>query len=176
MAAAGGEEAAFGELYARYADPLRQYFVRSLSGNVMADDLVQQVFIQLLGSQAFRQPRRGPDSLHALLFTIAKNLVRNQVRGDSRRSEREERYRSRQSGIEPPPEVTDESVDRAIAALPDHHRRPLLLRFRHGMSVKDIAALLDCAPGTVKSRLHYALKRLTQIMNPAPQEDQPPRT
>jgi RNA polymerase sigma-70 factor (ECF subfamily) len=175
IAAADGEESAFADLYGRHAPSLRQYFLSALAGNAVVDDLVQQVFIQLLDSKAFQDPRRGPESLRPLLYTIAKNLLRNQFRGDGRRSEREGEYQSRHTQTIPPIEPADDSINQAIAELPDHHRRPLLLRFRHGMSVHHIADLLDCPPGTVKSRLHYALKRLGQLLHPIRQEDKLPR-
>ena len=48
----------------------------------------------------------------------------------------------------------------AIAALPEKHQRVVLLRFFEDASLPEIAALLGCSVGTVKSRLHYALRAL----------------
>jgi RNA polymerase sigma-70 factor (ECF subfamily) len=48
----------------------------------------------------------------------------------------------------------------AIAALPEKHQRVVLLRFFEDASLPEIAALLGCSVGTVKSRLHYALEKL----------------
>ncbi len=173
IAAAEGQEQAFTELYGRYAGALRAYFVRSLNGNVSADDLVQQVFVQLLGSKAFRQPHTGPDKLDKLLFTIAKNLLRNQVRGEQRRSGREAVFHRQQDGEIPPP-VDSTTLQAAIDQLPDHQRQPLLLRFRHGMDINSIAGLMHCAPGTIKSRIHYGLKRLAHLLQPLGTPDDRP--
>ncbi|WP_157974386.1 RNA polymerase sigma factor [Lewinella sp. IMCC34183] len=169
--AAGGRESAFAELYGRYAGELRAYFVRSLDGNVVADDLVQQVFIQLLGSRAFREPQAGPAKLDKLLFTIAKNLLRNQLRDDRRRNDRELAYHGPMDEAPPDRSVDTKRLEEAISNLPSHQRQPLLLRFRHGMQVQAIADLLDCAPGTVKSRLHYGLKRLAHLLQPLAKPD-----
>jgi len=49
--------------------------------------------------------------------------------------------------------------------LPDHQRMCVELRFRKGLSTEQIAEALECAPGTVKSRLHYGLKKLAKILN-----------
>jgi RNA polymerase sigma-70 factor (ECF subfamily) len=172
IAAAAGEESAFARLYHRYTLPLKQYFLSALPGNTVVDDLVQQVFVQLLGSQAFRTPGAGPESLRPLLFTIAKNLVRNQSRNDRRRKSRESRFQAQRDTVDYHPDPTEPELERALAELPDHHRRPLLLRFRYGMSIDHIATVINCAPGTVKSRLHYALKRLGRILRPVSPEEQ----
>jgi len=59
--------------------------------------------------------------------------------------------------------------------LPERHRRVAWLRFFEDASLPDIATVLGCSTGTVKSRLHYALEKLRQMkMNlPNPKEDQP---
>lgn len=55
---------------------------------------------------------------------------------------------------------TAEQVRQAIATLPEKHQQILLLRFFEEASLPEIAALLGCSLGTVKSRLHYALEKL----------------
>jgi len=54
---------------------------------------------------------------------------------------------------------------RAIAALPAVQQLCLQLRFRENRTVAEIAALLDCPAGTVKSRLHYALHKLSERLD-----------
>ncbi len=50
----------------------------------------------------------------------------------------------------------------AVEALPEKHQQVVLLRFFEDASLPEIAALLHCSLGTVKSRLHYALERLRE--------------
>jgi RNA polymerase sigma-70 factor, ECF subfamily len=50
----------------------------------------------------------------------------------------------------------------AVAALPEKHQQVILLRFFEDASLPEIAALLGCSVGTVKSRLHYALEKLRE--------------
>lgn len=167
IAAAGGDETAFTRLYHRYEGPLREYVRRSLPSDLETDDLVQQVFIQLLGSKAFRQPHEGPDQLNALLFTMAKNLLRNRARGERRREERETMYQRLTHAAETGatnPTVTTDRFDAALQQLPHHQRQCIVLRYRHGLDVASIAELANCAPGTVKSRLHYGLKKLGSLL------------
>lgn len=54
-------------------------------------------------------------------------------------------------------------VRRAVTALPEEHRLVVELRFFAGATLEEIAAALDCPPGTVKSRLHHALEKLRQM-------------
>ena len=53
-----------------------------------------------------------------------------------------------------------ERLRQAVEVLPEKHQQVVLLRFFEGASLPEIAALLGCSVGTVKSRLHYALEKL----------------
>jgi RNA polymerase sigma-70 factor (ECF subfamily) len=55
-----------------------------------------------------------------------------------------------------------DKLRKAVEALPERHQRVILLRFFEDASLAEIAALLDCSVGTVKSRLHYALEKLRE--------------
>jgi RNA polymerase sigma-70 factor, ECF subfamily len=55
-----------------------------------------------------------------------------------------------------------EALRSAVAALPAKHQRVILLRFFEDASLPEIAAVLGCSVGTVKSRLHYALEKLRE--------------
>jgi RNA polymerase sigma-70 factor, ECF subfamily len=54
-------------------------------------------------------------------------------------------------------------VRRCLEALPEKHRQVIWLRFFEDASLPDMALVLDCAMGTVKSRLHHALEKLRQM-------------
>lgn len=54
-------------------------------------------------------------------------------------------------------------VQQCLAALPQKHREVILLRFFEEASLPDIAAVLNCSVGTVKSRLHHALDKLRKM-------------
>lgn len=55
---------------------------------------------------------------------------------------------------------TAQIVREALNELPAHHRAVLALRYLENMSYEEIAKVLDCSLGTVKSRIHYALRRI----------------
>lgn|GEM_PF-2645767 len=132
-----------------------------------AEDLKQQVFLKLLESKAFREAEHGPDDLSSLLFTIAANLLKNTYRSDERRQRREAVYREIRAaeGTDSEPRIEAHRVALAVEQLPDHQRTCVELRFQKGLSTEQIATALECAPGTVKSRLHYGLKKLAVILN-----------
>ncbi|MEO0731291.1 MAG: sigma-70 family RNA polymerase sigma factor [Bacteroidota bacterium] len=169
--ARAGDQPAFADLYRRYGARLTAYFLPRLGYDAArAEDLRQQVFLQLLESKAFREADAGPEDLSSLLFTIAANLLKNTYRSDERRLRREQAYREiRRADPEPPGEtrVLPQQLDRALGSLPDHQRTCVELRFRRGYTIQEIAEALDCSPGTVKSRLHYGLKRLADLLKTA---------
>lgn len=165
---ATGDQRAFQALYLRYGKRLFAYFLpRVGTDRELAEDLKQQVFLQLLESKAFREAAKGPDDLSSLLFTIAANLLKNTYRSKERRQRREDTYREIRSADGPSlePRVEARRVALAMDRLPEHQRTCVELRFRKGLSTEDIATAVGCAPGTVKSRLHYGLKKLAEILN-----------
>jgi RNA polymerase sigma-70 factor (ECF subfamily) len=102
------------------------------------------------------------------VYRVAINLARNRWR----RLSLERR--------KPPPAPPDAWIDRcadpalarALEALPIDQRAVVVLRYHLDWSVADVAAALDIAPGTVKSRLHRALRALAaQLADPS--EEQP---
>jgi RNA polymerase sigma-70 factor (ECF subfamily) len=165
---AAGDQRAFQTLYRRYGKRLFAYFLPRLGADrEQAEDLKQQVFLQLLESKAFREAERGPDDLSSLLFTIAANLLKNTYRSKERQQRREATYRELRAtdGPTSEPRIEARRVALAMERLPAHQRTCVELRFRKGLSTEAIAKAVDCASGTVKSRLHYGLKKLAEILN-----------
>jgi RNA polymerase sigma-70 factor (ECF subfamily) len=169
--AAAGEESAFGELYQRYATRIFAYFLARLNHDAeLAEDLRQQVFLQLLESKAYEAAGKDlvREDLSSLLFTIAANLLKNTYRSRDRRQKREVTYQQLNTSAEV--EFGEAPIDPAIfqwakAQLSEDQQLCLRLRFQRGMSIADIAALIGKPEGTVKSRLHYGLEKLRNCLN-----------
>ncbi len=161
-------ETAFAVLYQRYAGRLFAYFLlRCGRDENRAEDLRQQVFLNLLRSKAYRHPREGTGDLSSLLFSIAANLLKN----DHRQRERDDRrlagYRELAAAdTVTDPEIDTDTLDLALRQLPAPQQRAIRLRFRHGLSAEEVAELTDTAPGTVRSRVHYGLKKLAALLRP----------
>ena len=64
------------------------------------------------------------------------------------------------SGATPPPHVLRRALERRLAVMPDRLREVLVLRYYHDLSEREIAAIAGVPQGTVKSRLHAAIRAL----------------
>lgn len=146
------------QLFRDAADDLLRYFSRrheDARGDVSARDLVQETFAEMAKSL----DRGGsPKSPRAYLFGIARKVSlaawRRQYR-DKKLSAAEEKNDG------PAAPTTDDRADAAreiIATLPDLHREILDLRFTHDLAYVEIAEALSIPIGTVRSRLHHAIR------------------
>jgi RNA polymerase sigma-70 factor (ECF subfamily) len=153
-------------LYNEHAAALWRYAVRLTGDQARAEDVVQETLLR-----AWQHPEVTEDhgrSARAWLFTVARNLII-----DERRS-----ARFRNESATPDPERSydragqdevDGALDRlllsdALAQLSPKHRAVIRRSYYHGWTTAQIAADLDIAEGTVKSRLHYALRALRHTM------------
>ena len=158
-----GDEAAFAELVERYHFRLR-YFVRKILGELdCSDDVVQDVWFDV-----FRQANRLRDA--SAFATWVYRIAHDRACRTLRR--RGVQYVS----IEEAAIVADstseadfsaEEIGRIHAgmdALPFEQREALVLRFIEEMSYEDIARVVGCPVGTVRSRIHYAKQSLRVIL------------
>lgn len=168
QAVAKGDPAAFEKLVRRYHGPLFGYLDRLLKDREKAKDFVQETFMKLLHQLRFRE---APDHIPSWLYQVARNLCRDYWKSAG--------YRREKTVFEQMPEPKDRQtfvVDlcerRAtrldllalLKELPDHQRDIVILRFFHDLKLQEIADLLGCPVGTVKSRLFHALRHLRSHM------------
>ena len=135
-----------------------------------ADDLAQEVFLVLArDGQRFE----GRSSLYTWLYGILLNLERRQLRrlGTLRRKLRVVREQeSPESSTVPAAETRLEvhewkqSLWARVAELPDGQRQALVLRFSEHLSYQEVADVLGCPLGTVKSRIFNGLARLRELL------------
>ena len=153
------------ELYTNHVEPLRRYSFRLTGNRTKAEDVVQET---LLRAWRHLQQNGGNQPVRSWLFTVARNIVI-----DGSRSARV-RYEviSPDTSEVPDHMGADEvnaALDRmlvaeAMAQLSETHRAVLSRSFYLGWTTGQIAEDLAIAEGTVKSRLHYALRRLRLIL------------
>lgn len=138
-----------------------------LCGNeTNAQDLVQDTFVE-----AFRSVHRfrGQASLHTWLHSILLNLTRHYHR-DGKRLVYDEELAAREVPVleERPSALDVESaaaeLARALRRLSAAHREVLVLRYYEHMKIPDLARHLGVSPGTVKSRLHYAIREMQKLL------------
>jgi RNA polymerase sigma-70 factor (ECF subfamily) len=162
--AQAGDEAAFAELVERFSPRLR-YFLRKLLGpGDGVEDALQEVWLDV-----FRHlPRLAdPQALVAWLYRIA----RDRAFGKLRKSRRDQLPLDETNVIDPAAaddgEFSPEDAQRIHAgldALPPEQREVLVLRFLEDMSYEDIARVVGCQLGTVRSRIHYGKRALRQAL------------
>src|SRR5215510_9539810 len=156
----------------------RQYFSRIhraalvLSGNPWdADDLAQETFL-ILARQggAFE----GRSSIYTWLYGILLNLDRRERRryGMRRRKLRvlwdsQPETIATSPGADAATEVSEwkKSLWARVAKLPDGQRQALVLRFSEALRYEEIAEVLECPLGTVKSRIFHGLGALRRILD-----------
>ncbi|MFJ9627665.1 sigma-70 family RNA polymerase sigma factor [Streptomyces sp. NPDC091280] len=148
-----------GTLAANHSRPLLAYVERILGERHTAEDIVQETLIR-----AWRHSERlcaNDGSLHGWLLTVARNLAIDRLRSAYSRHE--------VPGVEHPGTLLDNhadavatSVDTAalLGHLSDEHQEVLVHIYLHDRTVQETARILGIPPGTVKSRQHYALRRL----------------
>jgi RNA polymerase sigma-70 factor, ECF subfamily len=174
--ARAGDTTAFCRLAAEHERRLLQQACGLARDQSAAEDLVAETLVE-----AWRSLHRynGACLLSTWLFAILlhrhqKALRRARARPMSLAAlpprEAEERCRAQENlpscGTSPAEEVMRREAASqlrvAVEHLPVRHQRVLLLRFFEDASLPEIAALLGCSVGTVKSRLHYALEKLRE--------------
>jgi len=157
----GADEAtrAFEALYRRHRDFVLRVARRFTRDRELALDSLQETFAYLLR----KFPPAGDGlvltaRLQTLLYPVAKNCALTALR-KTRRFPADPDVAADDL---PAPDGLDtaEPIDAALAALPPERREVLTLRFVDDLSLAEIAAALDVPLGTVKSRLHLAIKQL----------------
>jgi RNA polymerase sigma-70 factor (ECF subfamily) len=171
-----GQMDAFEALVGRYRRELFVFLARFVGDAALAEDVFQETFLQVhLSSGGFDFARR----LRPWLFTIAANKARDALRSRFRRPAAEldaevaggedgTRYVNLMPADIPPPgetienQETSQAVKSIVGQMPESLRTVLLLSYFHQFPYKDIAEILDVPLGTVKSRLHVAVKEFAR--------------
>jgi RNA polymerase sigma-70 factor (sigma-E family) len=149
-------EGRLGDLYARHVpDAVRLAYL--LTGDrVLAEDLAQDAFVRLYGRFG---DLRNPDAFPAYLRRTVVNLANSHFR--RRRVERS--YLEREGSLVQAPELQTEDrmrVRTALQALPYRQRAAMVLRYYEDLPEAQMAEILRCRPGTVKSLLSRGLEAL----------------
>lgn len=161
-----GHEEAFTTLYRRRSGLVHRFASRMCGDvNGIAEDVTQDVFMILMKDGSRFDETRG--SLTTYLLGIARNQVLRRINRDRPMVSIPVEFED--GGQMPARLVTDgdplgdltraetiENVRLAVAALPQHYREVVILCDLEELSYADAAKILDCAVGTVRSRLHRA--------------------
>jgi RNA polymerase sigma-70 factor, ECF subfamily len=173
-----GRERAFNELMRRYNGRIINYIYRIVGDRDRAEDLLQDTFVRVYRNiDRFDTERK----FSTWLYTIATNLAKNELRNKSRspllyfqnfffRKADQTMFEAVDGKVGPDDLVYHGELEKivgiAIEKLPDRHKLVFTLREREGKSYEEIADILECNIGTVKSRLNRARAKFAQIVEP----------
>lgn len=161
-----GDESAFAEIVHRYRNPIVNYLYRFLNDYEEAIDLAQETFVRVYF--AIDRYHTG-FAFSTYIYRIATNLAISELRKRKRRrllsltglfqfdaddateyQPRDERQLQDASLVE---DEQSKTIARAIAALPEKYRVPIILRDVEGRSYEEIAEIMELGLGTTKSRI-----------------------
>jgi RNA polymerase sigma-70 factor, ECF subfamily len=174
-----GDRAAFTELVEKYKQPVMNFVYRSLRDETEAEDVAQNVFLQVYKSRA-RYERTAKFS--TWLFTIARNLCLNEIRRRSRHPAESLEEKYSESEDQPSRQYEDKKIflptenalhgelakkiDDALAELPENQRTAILLCRQEELSYEEIAEVLDCSLSATKSLIHRGRETLKEKLKP----------
>lgn len=183
-----GDEDAFTLLVRRHEKPLINFIAQFIGDRDSAEDLAQETFIRIF--QAAPRYKPGRAQFNTWMYHIASNLCKNELRNRARRerhwvdntvkdSDAEDAEAGGESRIANAPADATYQPDRvlerkelrdalrkAIAALPEQYREPLVLRDIQGLSYEEISKVLGIRAGTTKSRINRARLILKDKLKP----------
>lgn len=158
----GGQSSALEELYDAYAVQLYQYAQSLLWDRQDAEDVVQNVFVKLIGM--VRGGRGRIEDLKNYLYRAVRNealtiRARRQMGRDveKRHVEREGGVLEAVPGVDP---FTAAQIEEALSRLPIDQREVIVLKVYHGFTFAEIADLAGDKLNTVASRYRYAIAKL----------------
>ena len=160
-----GEVDKLASLFDRHNRALFEFFVRMTGNRAVAEDLVQEVFVRVL---KYRRTYRDNGRFRTWIFHIARN-----ARNDYFKKHRSELLgRQEVSEMEAPVPLVDQTMEQqeqqellrhAMLQLPEDRRELLVLARYQEMKYDQIARILGCEVGTVKVRVHRALRELREL-------------
>ena len=165
---AKGDSMAFEELYDRYSKPMVNYFCRMLwKDREKAQDFMQDLFTKIVNRPDQYDSSRN---FKTWLYSIANNMCKNEYRKQEVRKNTVKMTHENIKVYDESPEksrlmdaeVFNEMLDKELDELEEVQRSTFLMRFKMDLSIKEIAEIHQCSEGTVKSRIFYTLKKLSE--------------
>lgn len=176
--AQGGEQKAFDQLVSKYQRKLARLLSRFIRDPAEVEDVSQEAFMK-----AYRAlpSFRGDSAFYTWLYRIGINTAKNYLVSQGRRAPTSTEYDAEEAeGFEDASQLRDintpeslllskqigQTVNSAMEALPDELRTAIVLREIDGMSYEEIAAIMDCPIGTVRSRIFRAREAVAAKLRP----------
>jgi RNA polymerase sigma-70 factor (ECF subfamily) len=170
---------AFEELYNRYGKKIHYYFFK-MCGNdkEKANDFTQDIFLKLIEkNNSYNKQLK----FSTWFYSLATNMCRNEYRHTEVKLKHDEEYKYTTetiylSNFDSNYDIKKFKIylDIELNELEIKHKTTFILRYQEELSIKEIAEIMDCSEGTVKSRIFYTLQKLSQKLktfNPVIEND-----
>lgn len=173
-----GDKEAFGLLVSKYQRKLARLISRMIRDPAEVEDVMQEAFIKAYRAlPAFR----GDSAFYTWLYRIGINTAKNYLVSQGRRAPTTTELDSEEAetlddasllrDIDTPERLMHtkqigETVNAAMEALPEELRTAIVLREIEGMSYDEIAIVMDCPIGTVRSRIFRAREAIAERLRP----------
>lgn len=166
-----GDSAAFNALYQRYSKRLLHFAYRMLNHDqVVAEDVLHDVFLVIAEKPHLFHVEK---TFKPWIFAVTANTCKKQFRLPDF-LEAEEHHFNADESHDLVLDMLDKprfkiALKQELQKLKYEHRCTFILRYQEQLSVREIAQIMDCNQGTVKSRIHYTIKRLAEqlaVFNP----------
>lgn len=165
-----GDAGALSLLYARHAPTLLGYLERLLPDREEAEDVLQDTFLRLFEA---RGTYEGRGRFRSWLFTVATRLAHDRMRRTRRHERLGETFvtdllpaRAEGPSDETGRSLLTRTIEAILGDLPPAYATAFHLRVREELSYREIAALSGEPEGTLRSRVHHALRRIRQALHP----------
>jgi RNA polymerase sigma-70 factor (ECF subfamily) len=163
-----GDAEAFGRLYDHYVTMVHRYAYHRVGDRTMAEDVTSETFVRALrriDSLSFQ----GRD-VGAWLVTIARNIIRDHVKSSRYRLEVVTAEMRDADSVADGPEdavvahLTNQQLLICVQQLNAEQQECIVLRFLHGLSVAETAAIMGKKDGAIKALQHRAVRRLAGLL------------
>ena len=171
-ASARGDAGAFARFFDEYGTYVFRIARRYCATGEDAEDVTQEVFLRVFRSAG---SFRGESAPETWLYRITKNASLDLFRKQARHADETEADPEAPEPVDPDPSMRPEeallrkeryeTLQKAIGELPEEYREALLLKEEGGLSYEQIASVLDCPLGTVRSRISRARSRLCELLD-----------
>jgi len=156
-------EAAFTEIYNRYASNIHAYCKAMVKNREQAEDCFQDTFLNFYKN--FRPEHESPN-ISSYLLKIARNLCLNYLRDKPRMVELSEIQELSQESFTYEKQELNEMIMTALDLLDEKYKETFILREIDGLPYKEIAEITGATESNAKTRVARARERLLEILEP----------
>lgn len=171
----GGDKEALAELYRRRHGNVYRFALYMTGRPEIADDVAQETFMTLINNRAAYDETKG--AVNSFLLGVARNQVLRRLRQERSTVPVDEHHEEIDKDVAVRGHLSSfvrkekiDAVRKAVLSLPEHYREVVILCELQEMSYAETAQIMNCAVGTVRSRLHRARAILMEKLEPARDE------